>query len=699
MYINRMNPTHWRFSRLMAAMMILGAAESVLAAGTYPMIEASFELPQVRGNPFDFSQNDVMVKIIQPDGSGVTIPAFFDGGQTWRVRHTPNMSGKYAIGAVSLDGRDVEPLNLHPSEFSVDGATRRGFVRLDPSDNKRFILDDGSTYFPVGYNLGWRTQGAPPLVESIARMGKAGINWTRIWMCYWDGKNLDWPREDASPIQLGYLSLPTAKLWDQIVSAADAADIHFHLVLQHHGQYSTGADPNWQINPWNKANGGWLQTPEQFFTDPKAIALTKAKFRYIVARWGYSPAIMAWELFNEVEFTDAYTSGKIDDIAAWHETMAKFIREQDAYHHLIVTSSKVTEPKLWRAVDYYEAHVYPPDVLSAIAVLDDDHLDRAYFYGELGLLEDPNPRSGDVLHRLLWGSIMSRSSAPAQYWSWDVVESNNLLFHYTAAQKFIEQSGLLRQKDMKPIEVVAETASWGPLQFGPGTSWAPAKLTEFTIKPSGTVEGLGGMSAYLQGSAKNKAMSPYILMHVNYLTAGSFAVEVDQTTPDGARLEITLDGRPAAAMNFGPFPPPPWLGNRPQPNPHPNATLELPILQGEHTIRLDDTGPDWVHINKFVLTPYAPGLAVLAKGGKSAAVLWVYNRAPAVGKTLAGRLRVPGLARGLYNVAWMDTRSGRVTSQTSVTATNDQPLNVDTPPIDNDICAWISRADQNTGAR
>ena len=122
---------------------------------------------------------------------------------------------------------------------------------------------------------------------------------------------------------------------------------------------------------------------------------------------------MAWELFNEVEFTDAYTSGKIDDIAAWHETMAKFIREQDAYHHLIVTSSKVTEPKLWGAVDYYEAHVYPPDVLSAIAVLDDDHLDRAYFYGELGLLEDHNPRSGDVLHRLLWGSIMSRSSAGA----------------------------------------------------------------------------------------------------------------------------------------------------------------------------------------------------------------------------------------------------------------------------------------------
>jgi hypothetical protein len=692
MYINRMNLSHWRFIRLIATMIVLGAAEAVLSAGTYPMIEASFELPQVHGNPFDFAQNDVMVKIVQPDGSGVTIPAFFDGGQTWRVRHTPNMPGKYTIGAVTLNGRHAEPLKLQPSEFSVEGVSRPGFVRLDPGDNKRFILDDGSTYYPVGYNLGWRTEGAPPLIESIARMGKAGINWTRIWMCYWDGKNLDWPREGAAQIQLGYLSLPTAKLWDQIVGAADAADIHFHLVLQHHGQYSTGADPNWQINPWNKANGGWLEKPEQFFTDPKAIALTKAKFRYIVARWGYSPAIMAWELFNEAEFTDAYTGGKIDDIAAWHETMAKFIREQDAYHHLIVTSSKVAEPKLWGAVDYYEAHVYPPDVLSAIAVLDDNHLDKAYFYGELGLLEDLNPKSGDVLHQVLWGSMMSGSSAPAQYWSWDVVESNNLLFHYTAAQKFIEQSGLSRQRDMKPIEVVAETASRGPLQFGPGTSWAPAKLTEFTIKPSGMVEGLGGMSAYLQGSPKNKSMCPYILMHVYYLTAGTFAVEVDQTTPDGARLEIALDDRPAAAMNFGPFRSPPGFGGRLRGNPHPDATLELPIPQGEHTIRLEDTGADWAHINKFVLSPYAPGLAVLAKGGKNLAVLWVYNRARTAGRSVAGTLRVPGLSAGLYDVAWMDTHSGKIVSRASLTATGNEPLSVDTPPIANDIAAWLSRA-------
>ncbi len=156
------------------------------------MLEATFELPQVQGNPFDFTQNDVRVTFVNPDGSQLTLPAFFDGGQTWRVRHTPTLPGKYAIRSVTLNGHDAQPQNLQPSAFDVSGTPRPGFVRQDPSNKMRFILDDGSPYYPVGYDLCWHTPGAPPLSESIARMGKAGVNWTRVWMCNWDGKNLDW---------------------------------------------------------------------------------------------------------------------------------------------------------------------------------------------------------------------------------------------------------------------------------------------------------------------------------------------------------------------------------------------------------------------------------------------------------------------------------------------------------------------------
>ena len=102
------------------------------AGGTYQKLEAAFELPQVQGNPFDFMQNDVKVSFAGPDGSEATLPAFFDGGQTWRVRDTPTAPGRYTIRAVTLNGQDARPRNLQPSEFEVTGRPRPGFVRLDP---------------------------------------------------------------------------------------------------------------------------------------------------------------------------------------------------------------------------------------------------------------------------------------------------------------------------------------------------------------------------------------------------------------------------------------------------------------------------------------------------------------------------------------------------------------------------------------
>jgi Domain of unknown function (DUF5060)/Cellulase (glycosyl hydrolase family 5) len=674
-----------------ASMVLMLVSSRAMATGTYPVLEAAFDLPQVQGNPFDFTQNDVKVTFAGPDGSSVTLPAFFDGAQTWRVRCTPRSPGKYAIRAVTLNGQDAKPQNLRPVNFDVTAAPRPGFIRLDPENKMRFTLDDGSTYYPVGYNLGWHGEGQPSLVDSIAMMGHAGVNWTRIWMCYWDGKNLDWANEHQTQPKLGYLMLPVAKLWDQIVQAADANGVYFHMVLQHHGEYSTGADPNWQLNPWNKANGGWLDKPEQFFTDPKAIALTKSKFRYIIARWGYSPSIMAWELFNEVENTDAFKND-LDAVAAWHVEMASFIRGQDPYHHLITTSSQISEPKLWTAMDYYEAHVYPPDVLSAVDALDADHLDRAYFYGEFGMFPDPDPGSGSVLHLGLWASLMSQSSGAAQYWFWDIVEPNYLLYHYTAAQQFIRQSGML-DENLKPIEATPQTKEIGPLKFGPGSGWAPAKVTDFTVDRSGTVHGIGGMSSYLQGNGKNKKMFPYAVFHVNYPTAGTFSVHIDEITPRGARLQAAVDGQRVATLEFGPAPPPPPGAARRAPrfNPRPNATLELPIAAGEHTIRLEDTGDDWVHLSQFVLTPYSPQLGVLAKGNENFAVLWIYNRDPVKGHNVSGTLRVPGLAAGSYAVTWMDTRSGKMVSQQTVSAADSEPLLLATPPIATDMAAWITR--------
>ena len=53
--------------------------------------------------------------------------------------------------------------------------------------------------------------------------------------------------------------------------------IYFQLVFQHHGQWNTGANSNWDVNPWNTAAGGFLKSPKEFFS--KVIEARSARRR------------------------------------------------------------------------------------------------------------------------------------------------------------------------------------------------------------------------------------------------------------------------------------------------------------------------------------------------------------------------------------------------------------------------------------
>ena len=51
----------------------------------YPKIDAAFNITSLATDPFDYTQTDVRVQIAQPDGTTNSLPAFFDGGTTWRL--------------------------------------------------------------------------------------------------------------------------------------------------------------------------------------------------------------------------------------------------------------------------------------------------------------------------------------------------------------------------------------------------------------------------------------------------------------------------------------------------------------------------------------------------------------------------------------------------------------------------------------
>jgi len=140
----------------------LCALTRISAQGTYPKIEASFNITNLTTDPFDYTVTDVRVQILQPDNSTVSLPAFFDGGTTWRVRLTPTMAGVYSISNVTMNGAPLSASNMQPTSWTVTGfPTGAGFVQVDPTNPRRFITSNGHRYFPVGQDVAWGYSNGP----------------------------------------------------------------------------------------------------------------------------------------------------------------------------------------------------------------------------------------------------------------------------------------------------------------------------------------------------------------------------------------------------------------------------------------------------------------------------------------------------------------------------------------------------------
>ena len=668
----------------------------VFLQGTYAKIEASFKLAGLTGDPFDYEKTQVMVSLHRPDGSALDVPAFYDGADTWRMRFTPSQPGTYAVASIKLNGEITHETALEPKQWEVKGDPQPGFVRVDRGDHSRFVFDSGARYYPLGHNQAWRSDKLPDIPELFGKMHTAGENWSRVWMNHWDGKNLDWSADKKTQTKLGEIDLTAAKRWDSIIDAAGKNDIYFQLTLQHHGQYSADVNPNWNDNPYNVKNGGFLTNPEDFFTDAKARALTKRKLYYIIARYGYSPNILSWELFNEVQFTDAGRNKQWNKIALWHREMALFIKQWDGYHHLVTTSSAdaiAWDSPIWQTVDYAQVHAYPSDILTGLhgaTAAQAKKLDKPVFIGEFGggNLKDTDGRN---LHIGLWNSLMQNVSGAAQYWSWDEVENNNLYSQFQSASKFLTASGMANQGGTTALSLPVETNERAALRFAPGGGFGSATQSEFVVGASGVPAGMAQYPTFLQGDA-HRAMTPAPLtLQVNFLKAGTFTVEIAQAAKSGAKLVVGVDGKtttkdyPAADKDYTPS------GDA--------QTTEVPVSIGAHTLTIQNTGKDWLMIRQFALSDYAPALAANARMNGDFAAAWVYSRdgvnAPAdkTPSPVTGRLTLTGLKPGKYSATWWDTATGQAGNAEDVTVGKDKTgLTLNTPPITRDAALYIVRS-------
>ncbi len=449
-------------------------------------------------NPYDYNQINVYANITNPSGKTIKVYGFwyrdyqislntgYTGGITgisgtpskdpnepqgleqvkwltddyeFRFRFTPEEAGKHTIKiCVEEKGEQVQQINGELDILENPSSNNRGIMQIDPTNNRHFIDGNGKTFIPIGSNLCWWTNGNRKTYDYdvwFSKLNANSGNLARIWMATW-GFCQHW----NGKIDNFNSSQNMAARLDRVMNLADQYNIYLQLCLVNHGQFSTVANSEWNKNPYNTANGGMLSSPANFFKDDVAKETYKLELRYIIARYGYSDKLFAWELFNEVDWTDAAENYNQFFVKTWHQDMAKFVKENDPYNHLITTSYKYFNSS-WNLafgldeIDFASVHSYgfndknvnvslPAEAMPVI-----NKYDKPVHVGEMGINWESGYASknldptGISIRQGLWSGMMGGTAGGAMQWWWDSwIHPNNLYYLYQGAGKFAEKLNL-----------------------------------------------------------------------------------------------------------------------------------------------------------------------------------------------------------------------------------------------------------------
>ena len=644
-------------------------------------------------NPY---ARELLVEITAPSGQRMTLPAYYADGGLFAVRARPDQVGTYRFGAVSETTLGVTKTGLvvtlvTPAEVQNTSRTRLPAILIDPKNPKQFVRSDGLPYIPVGANLAWSDDAGGDTIgfyqKAFPAYSRANLNWMRVWMAHWDGLRAwtGFPPPWAASPGPGTLSEDVARTWDGLLEAAEDNGVYVQLVLQHHGQYTTFNDSNWVENPWNAANpGGFLKSPEDFFTDRNARVMTLLKYRYIVARWGWSPAIVSYELFNEVHWVDAIRKGHVAEVARWHTDVANYIRLVDTYGHLITTSTENIGSPIYEKMDYYQPHLYAANMLAAarrIFTPPYATLARSLaFYGEEGddhePLTDEVKKSGVDIVPPIWASVMGEGSMAAQPWNgWQMLEQKRQ-DELGAVFRFLAINRVSQQADLLPFSAVVECKARVPQRIVAGEVWQrePGLGIDYPLDGIEPLEA-ANIPAVLVGSAASRAdgFPDRVAYRLDVPRATTMKVEVDSLAPAGGGLLVNLDGQAVGGHQ--------WAAATGAPDP---AFIQVPVAAGKHILQISNPGPDWIGVSAIDTGLGQPALGLIGRRNSRFIEAWVWHRSNlyALNPTapVSGTVVLENVPAGSWKISWWDTQKG-VASDSRTVSHPGGTLRIETPPI------------------
>jgi len=369
------------------------------------------------------------------------------------VRFAPREQGQYAYW-VTLEDALGKAESAHATFTATAPEKPQGYVRVSKRDPHYYEFENGDWFYPLGINMrdggddASKQKGTYDFDYYFKRFHEEGLSFVRTWMCAW-WAGIEWSDEYHSRFDdVGRYNMYNAWRLDYCVDLAKQNDLFLEITFNSHGQLRRDKfDEEWTYSPLNVRNGGYVASPAMFFSSERAKRDFRNRYRYVIARWGYSRNIMSWDLWNEIDLSENYDPSLV---AAWHREMGAYLKSIDPNKHIVGTHiclfwAPSFASELWASpeVELVKSDAYWDQK-------DDKRVDMGMFISYLGktipaegykpLYNKPfefieyGPLYASVAggaeaaqwrHRFrtgLWTSVVLPNACPAHYWyhkEWD----------------------------------------------------------------------------------------------------------------------------------------------------------------------------------------------------------------------------------------------------------------------------------------
>jgi hypothetical protein len=308
-----------------------------------------WSLTSSRGYASPFA--DVLVEGVftAPDGRILTMPGFYDGEGTWKVRFNPDSAGEWRV---ELHSRPANPELVGHANFAVEPNRSRGFLKVTPGRHWGFAFENGEPFLAIGdttYDLFGMDYCGGDVAGFIARRRQQGHNLFRVRLTNsefhppdgdfaWQNKPMwPWGGSRSAP-RFDRFNLDWFRSIDRTVAAIEAhGDLGLEMIMEAWGFEFPFNHRAWFTAEWEEL---WL--------------------RYLFARYDAYRCVYFWTPLNEYEY---YPNGDWNyKVAAdrWALRIGRWYKTLSPHQHI---SSVHNGPRLPPFAERFRAD---PEAIDAV---------------------------------------------------------------------------------------------------------------------------------------------------------------------------------------------------------------------------------------------------------------------------------------------------------------------------------------------